>query len=96
MRGDREAAVLKTIDLAPEHLAVVKDILGMHVPGRRVVAFGSRVTGTAKPYSDLDLCVMGDAPLGLGLMADLRNAFAGSPLPFRVDIVEWAAAEMGV
>ncbi len=78
------------LDLAPEHLAEVRRILQLHIPGRTVRAFGSRVQGTAKPFSDLDLAVMGDVPLDFRQLAALKDAFADSNLPFRVDVVDWA------
>ncbi len=76
--------------IEPRHWAIVKDILAQHLPGREVWAFGSRVKGTAKPHSDLDLVVMGDVPMGLALAAELAEAFDESDLPWRVDVVDWA------
>ncbi len=79
------------IDLAPEHLDLVREILARYLPGRRIVVFGSRAGtgGRAKPFSDLDLCIMGPTALTLSELADLREAFVQSALPFRVDLVEW-------
>ena len=57
---------------------------------RRVVAFGSRATWTAKEYSDLDLAVLGDEPLPLDAAAALAEGFGESDLPFKVDVVVWA------
>jgi predicted nucleotidyltransferase len=79
------------LDLAPTHLAEVCRLLQFHVPGRTVRAFGSRVQGTAKPFSDLDLAVMGEIPLDFRTLAALKDAFAESNLPFRVDVVDWAS-----
>ena len=79
------------LDLAPQQLAEVRRILQLHVPGRTVRAFGSRVQGNSKPFSDLDLAVMGDVPLYFRQLAALKDAFAESNLPFRVDVVDWAA-----
>lgn len=79
-----------SIAASPEELQIVLGILERHVPDREVWAFGSRAKGPAKQYSDLDITVIGDEPLSLGIMADLRDAFAESPLPFKVDIVDWA------
>ena len=79
------------LDLAPEQLDEVRRILQIHIPGRTVRAFGSRVQGNAKPFSDLDLAVMGDVPLDFRQLAALKDAFADSNLPFRVDVVDWAA-----
>lgn len=78
------------LDLTPEQLAEVRSILNQHIPERTVRAFGSRVNGIAKPFSDLDLVVMGDIPLDFRQLAALKDAFAESNLPFRVDVVDWA------
>lgn len=80
------------IDVAPRHLETIKAILRRHVPDREVWAFGSRAARTAKKYSDLDLAVVGAAPLTLGQMAALENDFDESELPFKVDVVDWATA----
>jgi predicted nucleotidyltransferase len=56
-----------------------------------VWAFGSRVNGRAKKYSDLDIAVLSDKPLSLYDYATLKEAFDESDLPYRVDIVDWAA-----
>jgi predicted nucleotidyltransferase len=76
----------------PLHLTTVRAILRRHVPEREVWVFGSRATGTAKEYSDLDLAVIGDIPLDLGQLALLENDFDESELPFKVDVVDWATA----
>lgn len=81
---------MPSIDMEPDHRAMVAEILRKLVPGREVRAFGSRVTGKARTYSDLDLVIMGSQPLSLSLLAALRDAFSESDLPFRVDIVDWA------
>jgi predicted nucleotidyltransferase len=78
------------IDVSPDHLRLVRSILSVHVAGIEVRAFGSRVDGSAKPHSDLDLAVMTDSPLPSRTAALLREAFAESNLPFRVDIIDWA------
>ncbi|WP_298269499.1 nucleotidyltransferase family protein [Geobacter sp.] len=80
------------IDVAPQYLETVKAILRRHVPDREVWVFGSRATGTAKQYSDLDLAVIGDTPLDFGRLALLENDFDESELPFKVDVVDWSTA----
>lgn len=78
------------IDISPENWRIVRDILQQHVPDREVWAFGSRAKWTAKEYSDLDIAVIGDEPLSIGVMADLNEEFQESALPFKVDVVDWA------
>lgn len=81
------------IDLAPEHLQVIKRILKRHLPGREIWVFGSRATGCAKKYSDLDLAVIGSVPLTLAQLALLEHELDESELPFKVDIVDWASID---
>ena len=81
------------LDLRPDHWTVVREILRKHVPDREVVAFGSRATGTAKKYSDLDLAILGDEPLSLDTIASIGEGFGESDLPFKVDVVDWARAD---
>ncbi|MBF0612263.1 MAG: nucleotidyltransferase domain-containing protein [Magnetococcales bacterium] len=78
------------LDIRPDHLKIVQEILNRHVPDHEVWAFGSRVKGTAREYSDLDLCVISDKPLDFGLQGDLLDDFAESDLPWKVDVVDWA------
>ncbi len=78
------------IDITQEHWKIVQEILEKNVPEYDVYAFGSRVTGKARPYSDLDLVVMTDQSLGIKRSASLRDDFSESDLPWKVDVVDWA------
>lgn len=79
------------LDIQPEQLAIVQDLLKKHIPDREVLAFGSRARGTARKYSDLDLAIMGDEPVTPVSGYDrLKEDLIWSMLPFRVDLVEWA------
>lgn len=78
------------IDIEPSDLETVKAILSRYIPEYEVWIFGSRVNGTAKKFSDLDLAVITDSPLNLDTLIDLKAAFSDSDLPFKVDIVDWA------
>ena len=83
------------IDITPEERAIVLRILNEIVPDREVRAFGSRVTGKAKPFSDLDLAIMGDEPLSLETRAQLEEAFSESELPWKVDVLDWVLVDNG-
>lgn len=83
-------SAMPRIDLNPHDWDEVNRILRIHVPGYEVWAFGSRVTWSAKQYSDLDLAVITKRPLPLSISADLKNALAESSLSIKVDVVDWA------
>ena len=78
------------LDIRPDHLKFVEEILEKHLPDREVWAFGSRVNGTAKETSDLDLVVIGETPLDFQTLGSLRDDFSESNLPYKVDVVDWA------
>ncbi|TPW11885.1 MAG: hypothetical protein FD130_1879 [Halothiobacillaceae bacterium] len=78
------------LDIPPDHLQIVRYILQKHVPQYEVWAFGSRVKGTTKKYSDLDLCVISDSPLDFSIVGAMADDFSDSDLPWKVDIVDWA------
>jgi len=77
------------LDVEAEHLEIVLKILAARAPECEVLAFGSRVSGTAVRTSDLDLALRGEARLGVARIAVLKEAFEESVLPFRVDLVDW-------
>ena len=71
---------------------MVVGILRAHLrPDATVWVFGSRATGRARRYSDLDLAIDAGRTLSLDETAALGEAFSDSDLPYRVDIVDWYA-----
>lgn len=81
---------LPKIDLTARDWHEVNLILKNHIPEYTVWAFGSRVKGTAKVYSDLDLAVITQQPLSITQMACLQEALDESDLSIRVDVVDWS------
>ena len=82
---------LTGIDLkADDHKEVVR-LLQHHLPDTKVWAYSSRVKGTARSASDLDLVTFASAGQN-EVVSRLREAFDESPLPFRVDLFVWDKA----
>ena len=79
------------IDLESRQRGLVMEILAEQAPHCAVWAFGSRATGKARAYSDLDLALLGPEPLGRAALGRLQEAFAESELNIRVDVVDWRA-----
>ncbi len=57
--------------------------------------FGSRATGRARPFSDLDILLVAPQRLSRVQRTDLVDAFEASNLPFMVDVVELADLPSG-
>jgi predicted nucleotidyltransferase len=72
-----------------KHWDIVKKILQKYPYS--FYAFGSRVKGTQKRLSDLDLCFMELIPSIT--LAHLREDFEESNLPFTVDLVDWNSCD---
>ena len=82
------ATDLRQIDLSPSQACEVRSILAGVLTTPQAWVFGSRATGRARPYSDLDILISRTEPLTWRQRADLLDAFEASDLPFRVDVVE--------
>ena len=84
---------IPTPDIRDEHAAILRCILRQYLPdGVRAFVFGSRAHGGARQYSDLDLALEWDRPLGLALIGQIAEALSESDLPYKVDIVDLATA----
>lgn len=82
------------LEVQPNHLAIVHDILAAHLPAHaKVWAFGSRVSGRVKPYSDLDLLIDAGRRMTISESANLSEAFSESDLPWKVDFIDLHGTE---
>ncbi len=71
------------------HLSIIRNILRRYP--RTFYAFGSRVHGQPKKFSDLDLCFM--EPMSSSEFAALEEDFELSDLPYKVDLVDWQGCD---
>lgn len=79
------------LDITPAQQRQVQQWLHLRLPHTTALAFGSRVMGWPfgrgpKPYSDLDIALLGLVPADAPALAHLRADLEDSPLPWRVDI----------
>lgn len=79
--------IMTMLDLKPEHQAILRAIVRRHFPQHRALVFGSRARGLAKPWSDVDLALLGEKAIDDLAMAHAREDFDESNLPFQVDLV---------
>ena len=77
------------VDIRPDQLEIVRDILLKHLPaGVKVWVFGSRANWTTKDSSDLDLALGSERKLSHKVLGALKDAFEDSALPYTVDVVD--------
>jgi predicted nucleotidyltransferase len=80
---------MTSLILEPSDHDTVLAILRRRIPDRTVWAFGSRASGKARKYSDLDLVVVGSEPIPNDIYDQLIEDFDESELPIRVDLLDW-------
>jgi len=79
---------MQDIDITPDQRKILLDLLNDYLPDVTVWVYGSRIKGTARPQSDLDLAVFASAEQKRAVAA-LKEALDESLLPFRVDLFVW-------
>lgn len=83
---------LDRLDMHRRHLALLRELLQLHLPQAEAWAYGSRVNGTGHEASDLDLVIRqpADPKQETPQLPAIREALVESNLPIRVDVVDWA------
>ena len=82
------------ITLSNDEQATLKQILKSQGVGwpYKVLIFGSRTTGKARKYSDIDLALVGPTSVPFRMRGLLAEALEESNLPYTVDIVDFLTA----
>ncbi len=73
------------IYMEERYLKIVKEILAKYP--YNFYAFGSRVKGNSRKFSDLDICFMENIPWNI--WAHIDEDFEESDLPFKVDVIDF-------
>ena len=71
---------------------IVRQIASL-LPKVRIIAFGSRIRGEGKRYSDLDIALDDGEPIAMERIAQLRERLAESDLPYLVDLSDLRAID---
>ena len=74
--------------ISPRDKEILASLLERYLPNTAVWAYGSRVTGESRPWSDLDLVVF-TRPEQKYQLSLLKEALEESNLSFRLDLLEW-------
>jgi predicted nucleotidyltransferase len=84
----------RALDLTAAAFTVLSQVLRRELPPAvRVWAFGSRVVGGARRFSDLDLALEAAERIDPGVLARLRTTLSESDLTIKVDVVDMAAVD---
>lgn len=89
MTTPKDKPLCERIALSPDHLRIMLHQIQRHIPTATVWAFGSRVKGSHRPQSDLDLAVLCDKETARTNLPQLNEALDESDLPFRVQTLDF-------
>jgi predicted nucleotidyltransferase len=81
---------MNSFGLEEKHLKIIKDAFRrfkLENQNLKVWIFGSRSTGTHKPFSDIDLLIEAAPAMTSSQQSEISSALEESNLPFKVDIV---------
>ena len=73
------------LQIETRHLEIINSILSKYP--YTFYAYGSRVKGTSRKYSDLDLCYREEIPWNV--LSHIQEDLEESDLPFKVDLIFW-------
>ncbi len=83
---------MPTLNLPERYLALLSQLLSLHLPDAEVWAYGSRVSGGSHETSDLDIVVRNPKDLKCrnNNLPDIQEALQMSTIPIMVDVHDWA------
>lgn len=77
------------LELESHDKEIIDSILAPYIAEESLWVFGSRVTGSARSNSDLDLVIRGKGQLPLSEWQRLADDIEYSEMNTRVDLVDW-------
>jgi predicted nucleotidyltransferase len=84
-------ANLSLLDVPQADIPLICDLVKQAFPDAKLYAFGSRVKGTARAYSDLDLAIDCGKKIPRPELFHLQDLFEESELNYKVDLVDFCA-----
>ena len=75
------------IDLEEKYIVFIKNIILKYLPESRIYIFGSRATGHARKYSDVDVAVE-DISMTDKIQMQIEIELENSTLPYEVDVID--------
>jgi len=80
----------KKEQVAPEYKKMILDMIASFVPQGKVILFGSRATGKARPGSDIDLTIDAGAKITDGSISLLRLELEEElNVPMKIDLSDF-------
>ena len=77
--------------VSEEELKIIESIIASYKTKYDFFAYGSRVKGNFRELSDLDIMIMGNNPININDIEELKEKFDNSKLPYIVNFVDFSS-----
>ena len=77
--------------VSEEELKIIESIIASYKKKYDFFAYGSRVKGNFRELSDLDIMIMGNNPININDIEELKEKFDNSQLPYIVNFVDFSS-----
>jgi hypothetical protein len=73
-------------------LAEIKSIILSQIPdpNAKIFLFGSRATGTAQKWSDIDIGILPSSKMPWNTLPHIKEDLESSTIPYKVDVVDFS------
>ena len=75
--------------LSETQLKKILSCIHLHLPEAHIFAFGSRITGKPRKYSDLDIALDAHAPIDLSVLTKIKNSLSETNIPILIDLIDY-------
>jgi type I restriction enzyme S subunit len=74
-----------------DYIKLLRDLILNRIDKEKyaVFIFGGRARGRTGKAVDIDIGLLGNAPMGIDRLAELYNAIEESSIPYKVDLVDF-------
>lgn len=78
------------IDIESKYLEHVKNIINsiLQDTNLKIYVFGSRVTGKAKQYSDLDIALKANSEIDSDKITKIKFELEETTIPYKIDVID--------
>lgn len=81
----------RVIGLSFREISKILKCIHLHIPRVKVFAFGSRVKGNPRKYSDFDVALHAGHPVELSRLAKIKHCLSETDIPIHIDVVDYCS-----
>ena len=77
--------------LSSKEISKILKCIHLHMSHVKIFAFGSRVQGNPRKYSDFDVALHAGHPIDLSQLTKIKHCLSETDIPIHVDLVDYCS-----